>query len=124
VLVLDVTSEEADKLLATFDTVAQLAGADAEAVASLIAGLEIHHDAVRKLVSDLSVASCPLSVAETRQLAPSDESRASMDNGPRTTDKQIPKLFQIVVECDGESSQRALYERLTSEGYDCRVLTL
>src|SRR3954462_14201992 len=45
VLVLDVTPEEADKLLATFHTVTQLAGVDAEAIESLIAGLEVHHDA-------------------------------------------------------------------------------
>src|SRR3954468_1688916 len=42
VLVLDVTPAEADKLLATYDSVAQLAGADANAIQSLVAGLDVH----------------------------------------------------------------------------------
>jgi ParB family chromosome partitioning protein len=30
--------------------------------------------------------------------------------------------FQIVVDCDDEAAQKALYERLTNEGFACRVL--
>ena len=36
----------------------------------------------------------------------------------------IPCLLQILVECQSESQQRELYERLRQEGYRCRVLTL
>ena len=36
----------------------------------------------------------------------------------------IPTLWQIVVECQSEREQQALFERLRKEGYPCRVLTL
>ncbi len=36
----------------------------------------------------------------------------------------IPAILQILVECQSESQQRDLYERLREEGYRCRVLTL
>ncbi len=36
----------------------------------------------------------------------------------------IPSILQILVECQNESQQRELYERLRKEGYRCRVLTL
>lgn len=36
----------------------------------------------------------------------------------------VPELHQVLVACCDESQQRALYERLSQEGYSCRVLTL
>jgi ParB family transcriptional regulator, chromosome partitioning protein len=36
----------------------------------------------------------------------------------------IRSLFEIVVECSGEGGQKQLYERLTAEGYSCRLFTL
>jgi hypothetical protein len=35
-----------------------------------------------------------------------------------------PAIFDILVECRDEAQQRALYERLTAEGFSCKVLTL
>lgn len=32
--------------------------------------------------------------------------------------------FEVVVECEDEKQQQEVYERLTREGYSCRVLTL
>jgi predicted 3-demethylubiquinone-9 3-methyltransferase (glyoxalase superfamily) len=32
--------------------------------------------------------------------------------------------FEIVVECEDEQHQEAVFNKLTSEGYKCRVLTL
>ena len=33
-------------------------------------------------------------------------------------------IRQVVVECEDESQQRELYERLVKEGYSCRISTL
>lgn len=41
---------------------------------------------------------------------------------PREVD--VPELHQVLVACHDEAQQRALYERLSQEGYSCRVLTL
>jgi hypothetical protein len=34
------------------------------------------------------------------------------------------KQFEVVVECEDEINQEAIYTKLISEGYKCRVLTL
>jgi SNF2 family DNA or RNA helicase len=39
-------------------------------------------------------------------------------------DNELPALFQIIVECHDEDEQRALYERLAAEGFECRVVSL
>jgi len=36
----------------------------------------------------------------------------------------VPESYQIVVECRNEDDQRVVYERMTGEGYRCRVITL
>lgn len=39
-------------------------------------------------------------------------------------EKSIPKLFQVVVECQDENDQKRVYEQMHNEGRRCRVLTL
>lgn len=36
----------------------------------------------------------------------------------------LPECFQVVVECDGEDQQRELYQRMTGEGFRCRLLVM
>ena len=36
----------------------------------------------------------------------------------------IPASFQVVVQCDDEAQQRSVFERMTAEGFKCRVLSL
>ena len=36
----------------------------------------------------------------------------------------LEKTMEVIIECDDEKTQQELYERLTEEGYTCRVLTL
>ena len=36
----------------------------------------------------------------------------------------VPAVFEVIVECIDEAEQRRAYEKLTGEGYECRVLTL
>jgi ParB-like chromosome segregation protein Spo0J len=37
---------------------------------------------------------------------------------------EIRATFEVVVECRDEQQQKELYERLTAEGYSCRLFTL
>ena len=53
-LVLDVTDEEAMKLLATHDPLAALAGSDAEALGKLLAQVETENEAVQKLLDEIA----------------------------------------------------------------------
>jgi ParB-like chromosome segregation protein Spo0J len=41
---------------------------------------------------------------------------------PAPPEPRWSEQFQVVVDCDDEAAQKALYERLTAEGFDCRVL--
>ena len=50
-----------------------------------------------------------------RKLAPKQGAGAEQD---------IPESRLVVVECDSETDQQQLYERLTAEGRNCRVKTL
>jgi hypothetical protein len=54
VLVLDVDEAEADKLLATLDPLAALAGVDASKLEDLLASVETDSEAMRKMLDDLA----------------------------------------------------------------------
>jgi len=43
---------------------------------------------------------------------------------PEAADAIVPECYQVVAECRDEDQQRELYERLTGEGYQCRLLVL
>ncbi len=107
VLVLDVSEDEALKLLATLDPLAAMADTDAALLAALVADVETDSQAVRALLDDL-VAQDPL---------------ADQD-GSEPADLIVPATFQVVVDCRDEAEQRAVYERLAGEGMKCKVLSL
>ena len=107
VLVLDLTDDEAGKLLAVLDPLASLAGTDRDALAGLLETVETQNEAVGKLLDELLEASRSVDLPE----AP-----------PAEID--LPEAFQIVVECRDEADQRGLFERLRDEGYECRLLSL
>ena len=109
VLVLDLDEREAAKLLALHDPLAGMAGANQEVLAELLAGVETENDAVQALLEEM--------LAEPD--APWDE--AATETGK---DVAIPEAFQVVIECRDEADQQAVFERMTSEGYTCRLLTL
>jgi hypothetical protein len=109
VLVLDVSAEEADKLLATFDPLGAMAGADPAAVERLLADLHFANSSVEKLVE---------------QIAASDAAPIDPNAGQPPPEVQIPKLFQVIVECENEVQQHDLFERLKSEGHKCRLSIL
>lgn len=64
-LILDVTTEEADKLLATIDPLSALAGQDDAALASLLESVETDSDAVRAMLDRLAGSEQPEVVGHT-----------------------------------------------------------
>lgn len=113
VLVLDVDEVEADKLLAALDPLAALAGTNAAAVGQLVSRLETESAELRQVFARLPQGE-NLAGLEGESAAPPTPAEPPI----------IEECFQLVVTCRDESQQRTLYERLASEGYACRVLTL
>ena len=59
VLVLDVTEEEADKLLAIMDPLGAMATADADKLGSLLDGMIVDHDGMQSLLDNLAADHLP-----------------------------------------------------------------
>jgi ParB-like chromosome segregation protein Spo0J len=109
VLVLDLDEREAAKLLALHDPLAELAEADGDVLADLLAHVETENEAIQALLD--------------RMLGEPEQAIAEPEDGPPPS-VPIPEAFQIVVECRDEAQQEELFERLTAEGLKCRVVTL
>ncbi len=109
VLILDLDDAEAAKLLALHDPLAGMAEANDEMLAELIADLETENAAVQALLDQM------IHDPET----PLED---IVDEGSREVN--VPEAFQVVVECRDEADQQLVYERLSGEGYKCKLLTL
>jgi ParB-like chromosome segregation protein Spo0J len=107
VLVLDVTEEEATKLLLTLDPVAALAGTDQAQLTELLATTQFANPQLDALLTGLAAAA-----------------NATLEATTERAEVAIPESFQVVVQCESEADQQAVYERIRAEGYRCRVLTL
>jgi len=110
VLILDLDDGEAAKLLALHDPLAGMAEADDEALADLLMQVDTENDAVRALLDGM---------LGDPELLPSGDDEAASPG-----DVDIPEAFQVVVQCRDESEQRAVFERLSGEGYKCKLLML
>jgi hypothetical protein len=106
VLVLDVSEEEALTLLAALDPLAAMAGTDRELLARLVSDVQTDNEALRAMLDRLA------------EHAQHDDASGDVD------DVVLPAVFQVVVECRDEQEQRSVYERITAEGFKCRVLSL
>lgn len=113
VLVLDVSEAEADKILATFDPVSGLAGADAAKLGELLAGVESGNAAVQSLLDQL---------AAEHGLASGGDDDGDGDGGADAGVQAVPEQFQVLVILKNERDQAALLERLAKEGFECRSL--
>ncbi len=109
VLVVDLTASEADMLLAVHDPLAAMAGRDEQHLAELLAGVETANDALQSLLNALQEPPVSMQDAEPE---------------PLPAEVDVPECYELLVTCQGEREQRALYERLIQEGYPCRVMTL
>lgn len=109
VLLVDLNDSEAAKLLALHDPLAALAEADQAILAQLADEIETDSDAVRQVLEGLLATE-----------KPADES----PDGTLPDEVEVPESFQVVVECDDESQQQTVYQRMIGEGYKCRLLNL
>jgi hypothetical protein len=105
VLILDVSDEEADLLLATHDALAGLAEYDRPKLDTLLQEVRAKSPAVVAMLKDLA-----------RKAGASKEGKDSSLVLP-------PEKFEVLVACRDEGHQREVYDRLTEEGLQCRVLT-
>jgi len=112
VLVVDLDDREAAKLLAVLDPLAGLAETDRDALAGLAAEMETQNEALREMIEEV------VQSGERR----AESGAAKPQAAPREV--VVPECFQVVVECRDEDQQRAVFERLSEEGYSCRLLTL
>ncbi len=110
VLMLDVDEAEADKLLVTLDPLSAMATTSHEQLQALLAEVDTENDAVRAMLEDVA-----------RRHGDASELDAAATIRPEVP---VPECYQVVVECRDEEDQQTVYERMRSEGYRCRVLTL
>ncbi|MDO4558092.1 MAG: hypothetical protein Q4C47_03915 [Planctomycetia bacterium] len=111
VLVVDLSEEESRRLLLVLDPVSAIAETDESKLESLVCSLDFEDEELRRFV-------------ESGYSGAYEESVPASTESPEKVDHPIPECFQVVAECPDEDSQRALYERLCSEGYHCRLLML
>jgi hypothetical protein len=104
VLVLDVTEDEARKMLATFDPLGAMAGRDEEMLKGLLAEVATDNAALQALLDSL---------AEDKAVAPCDPDASSLD---------IPETYQVLITCGNEAEQAVLLDRFQIEGLQCRAL--
>jgi hypothetical protein len=108
VLVLDVNEAEAEKILATLDPLAAMAGADAERLNALLRRVETGSQALQRLLAQLA--------ADTRTVAAAETEVASQPN--------LATRFAIVVTCESEEQQIKLLEEFAAQGLECRALVV
>ena len=100
-----------------------------ESLRQLVAQIESENEVVRGLLAEMIAPPAPLDFIPVEQADPvreadTDECAGSSEPLRAGREREFRASFQIVVDCDCESQQQALYERLATEGYRCRVLTL
>lgn len=104
-LVLDVTKTEAEKLLATFDSVTSMAETDHDALDRLIASISTSSNELQELLDSFSCNQPDL----LEEFEGEDESHLLVNS------------FSVLIDCKDESEQIALLKRLKKEGYVCRT---
>ncbi|MCS7168771.1 MAG: hypothetical protein RMI91_13800 [Gemmatales bacterium] len=113
VLVGSWSEEQERRILAFLDPLASLAEPEVERWQELLRSLA-HLDATLAQALD--------EIAQTLDVPLAAETLESADAG-RAAAPLPESHFEVIVECPDEPSQRQLYERLTAEGYRCRVLS-
>jgi ParB-like chromosome segregation protein Spo0J len=108
VLIVDLDDAEAAKLLALHDPVAAMAEADQGLLDSLLAEVETDNEAIGRLIEQMAAA------GEAEEPTVSDPPPEVL----------VPEAFQVVIECQDEAQQQAVFERMSGEGFKCRLLTL
>lgn len=110
VLILDLDDTEADKFLALFDPITNLAGQDEELLKELLESIETDNEAIKTLFDEMLNGPEPVTVEDY--------------NNQPVRDLDIPEVYQLIVECENESQQQELFESLSDQGYNCKIMNL
>ena len=111
VLLVDLSDPEALTLLAVLDPLASLADANLPALRALADQLRSAAPALQEMLREATATLRP------GEFPPRAAAKTSVDHD------QVEK-YQVVVECDDERQQRALFDRLRGEGLHCRLLCI
>lgn len=109
VLIVDLDDREAALLLAVHDPLTAMAETDEALLKSIVTTFATDRIDLTSILENV--------LADVDRVLAGSASQASPE--PHWQD-----LYQIVVDCGNEAQQRATYERLSSEGLACRVITL
>jgi len=107
VLVTDLSSEEADKLLATLDPLAAMANSDTQALLALVESLDIQNESIGSMLDSL----------KNNGQSPNFIEELAVDET-----NMLNSNFEVLVVCIDENQQRELLERFMKEGLQCRSL--
>lgn len=107
--VLDVSDDEARKLLLSIDPLAQLADYDDRALAALQQTVASDNEVLAAFWASLQQAD-----------ARTQEALDAITRRPASA--AVPEQFAVIVECADEDEQIALLQRFQSEGLACRAL--
>jgi hypothetical protein len=108
VLVVDLDEREAALLLAVHDPLTELAGRDGEKLEELLTTCGADRTAVDRVVRAVH----------------GEQDVDLRDAAKPVVAPRWDHVFQVVVECDDQRDQRKAFERLTAEGFRCRITTL
>ena len=101
VLIVDVTEEEADKMLLTYDPLAMMAEADGKALRELMENLTIPNASVREMLAGIALEGQPSGTGQ-------DSARMLLDQAVQLK----PQREYIVVMCDTDEEFGQLIEHL------------
>jgi len=127
VLVVDVTDEEAAKILATHDAITPMAVPDFGPWRSLLDDCRFEFPAAESLFESSPLAPREESVSGDGHIYSANAFHHAERDGHRPRRKKeinIAESYQVVVTCANEEQQRTVFERLRREGYACRLLML
>jgi ParB-like chromosome segregation protein Spo0J len=108
--VLDVTEEEASKLLLTIDPLAALASTNAQAASRLVDRVKTSSESLNRLWTRLRDDNA----AATAHLRKKPKTRQEVED--------VDEKFLVLVECQDETKQVALLRRFREEGLECKAL--
>jgi hypothetical protein len=108
----DLSEEEENLALATFDNVAALAGTDRDQLESLLESTFTKDDDLADFLRSLQPSKLP---EYDEPLSPSEDDYSDQDMGG--------EKWLIIVTCSGEGHQRDLLEQFEQEGLECRPLS-
>lgn len=76
-------------------------------------------------LSELNVPALDFGFDEDDLTALADRILGNQDNNDnQSSDQVIKDIYQIVIDCDNETEQEKIYNKLSEQGYKCKVLIL